>query len=69
SFDLTTQTAALLAGNATTPVSTYTVKFYQDAALTQLISNPTSFTNTTVNQQTIYVQVTNNQTGCKSAVG
>jgi gliding motility-associated-like protein len=67
-FDLTTQIPALLAGNATTPVSAYTVAFYEDPALTIAITNPTAYPNTS-NPQTIYVQVTNTTTGCKSLIG
>ncbi len=67
-FDLTTQIPALLAGNATTPVSTYTVAFYEDPALLIPITNPSAYPNTS-NPQTIYVQVTNNTTTCKSSIG
>jgi gliding motility-associated-like protein len=67
-FDLTTQNAALLAGNATTPVSNYTVAFYEGLGLTNLIANPTTYQNTS-NPQTIYVQITNTTTGCKSDLG
>ena len=67
-FDLTSQQAALLAGNATTPTSTYQVSYYEDAGLSILISNPATYTNLT-NPQTIYVEVTNTITGCKSDIG
>jgi gliding motility-associated-like protein len=40
--------------------------FYLDAALTQPI--PSTFTNTTINTQVIYVVATNTVTGCKSPV-
>ena len=65
-FDLTDYNALLLAGNATLPASNYTVAFYTDAALTNLIANPTAYTNTT-NPQTIYAQVTNTSTGCSNS--
>jgi gliding motility-associated-like protein len=67
-FNLTTQNAALLAGNATTPVSNYTVAFYEGPGLTNLIANPTAYSNTS-NPQTIFVQITNTTTGCKSDMG
>jgi gliding motility-associated-like protein len=65
-FDLTTQTAALLANNPTPP--TYSVVFYEDAAMTTPITNATTYTNLT-NPQVIYVQATNDATGCQSVVG
>ncbi|MFN3754487.1 T9SS type B sorting domain-containing protein, partial [Flavobacterium sp.] len=65
-FDLTTQTASLLANNPTPP--TYSVVFYEDAAMTIEITNPTTYTNLS-NPQTIYVQATNDATGCQSVVG
>ncbi|NMH23736.1 hypothetical protein, partial [Flavobacterium solisilvae] len=62
----------LLEGNQTTPVSTYSVAFYEDATLTTLITNPSVYTNLT-NPQTIYVVVTNTNaaatTRCPSEVG
>ncbi|WP_162128350.1 T9SS type B sorting domain-containing protein [Flavobacterium phycosphaerae] len=67
-FDLTTQSAALLQGNQTTPVSAYSVAFYEDAALTIPITTPNAYTNLT-NPQTIYVEITNTTTGCKSGMG
>jgi len=65
-FDLTSQITALMANNPTPP--TYTVRFYEDAALTIPINNPTTYTNLT-NPQTIYVQITNDATTCRSVVG
>ncbi len=65
-FDLTSYNPLILAGNATTPVSTYTVTFYTDAAHTNQITNPTAYTNTS-NPQVIYVVVTNDQTGCTNS--
>ena len=67
-FDLTTQNSALLANNLTTPISSYSVMFYEDAALTLPINNPSAYLNTS-SPQTIYVQITNTITGCESAVG
>ncbi|WP_170212483.1 hypothetical protein, partial [Flavobacterium aquatile] len=68
-FDLTSQAAALLANNpVTTPATTYTMSYYTDAALTNQITNPTTYTNTS-NPQTIYVVATNDTTGCRSQVG
>jgi gliding motility-associated-like protein len=67
-FNLTTQNAALLAGNATTPVSNYTVAYYAGPGLTNIITNPTAYSNTS-NPQTIFVQITNTTTGCKSDLG
>ncbi|NMH23675.1 hypothetical protein, partial [Flavobacterium solisilvae] len=46
-FDLTSQIPDLLEGNQTTPVSTYSVAFYEDATLTTLITNPSVYTNLT----------------------
>ena len=67
-FDLTTQAAALLANNQTTPLSSYSVAYYEDAGLTNMIATPTSYSNIS-NPQPIYVQVTNTITGCKSEIG
>ena len=67
-FDLTTQIPDLLATNATIPVSSYSVAFFEDAAHTIPINNPSAYSNTS-NNQTIYVVVTNTITGCKSDVG
>jgi hypothetical protein len=55
-FDLTNYIPLLLAGNPE-PISNYTVTFYTDAAHTNAISNPSSYTNT-INPQVIYVKVT-----------
>jgi gliding motility-associated-like protein len=65
-FDLTSQITALMANNPTPP--TYTVRFYEDAALTIPINNASTYTNLT-NPQTIYVQITNDATTCRSVVG
>ncbi|MEZ4877988.1 MAG: choice-of-anchor L domain-containing protein [Flavobacterium sp.] len=67
-FDLTSQTADLLEGNLTTPTSTYSVAFYLDAAATQLVPNPSAYTNIS-NPQPIYVVITNTITGCTSDIG
>jgi gliding motility-associated-like protein len=64
-FNLNSQASILLNGNAL-PLSNYTLAFYLDAALTQPI--PSTFTNTTINTQVIYVVATNTVTGCKSPV-
>ena len=68
-FDLTTQTSDLLAGNATTPISTYSLSYYTDASLSAVsqITTPSAFTNTS-DPQIIYVVATNNSTGCQSDV-
>jgi len=68
-FDLTTQTSDLLAGNATTPSSTYSLSYYTDASLSAVsqITTPSAFTNTS-DPQIIYVVATNNSTGCQSDV-
>jgi gliding motility-associated-like protein len=55
-FDLTQNTTALLNGQSATDFS---VNYYQDAALTQLIATPTAYVNTS-NPQTIYVKIANN---------
>jgi valyl-tRNA synthetase len=60
-FNLTSYTSLILAGNNTTPASTYVVSFYQDAGLTIPITNPSAYTNLT-NPQTIYVSVTTSNT-------
>jgi len=59
--------ANLLTGN-TPPLSNYSLSFYSDAALTQLIANPSSYSNTS-NPQTIYVVSVNSTTGCRSVAG
>ncbi|RXR24687.1 choice-of-anchor L domain-containing protein, partial [Flavobacterium stagni] len=59
--------ANLLTGN-TLPLSNYTLSFYEDAALTQLIANPNGYLNTS-NPQTLYVVATNSTTGCRSVAG
>ncbi|WP_396144302.1 T9SS type A sorting domain-containing protein [Flavobacterium sp.] len=64
-FNLNSQSSILLNGNAL-PLSNYTLAFYLDALLTQPI--PSTFTNTIINTQTIYVVATNTVTGCKSPV-
>jgi len=59
--------ANLLTGNAL-PLSNYSLSFYEDAALTQLIANPGNYQNTS-NPQTLWVTATNTTTGCRSVVG
>ena len=66
-FNLNSQAAVLLASNAT-PLSNYSLTFYTDAALTNAIASPGSYTNLS-NPQTIYVVATNSTTGCKSLAG
>jgi gliding motility-associated-like protein len=66
-FDLTSQIPDLLEGNVTTPISTYSVAFYETATGSP-ITNPSAYTNTS-NPQTIYVVINNTTTGCSSAVG
>ena len=71
-FDLTSQNTYLLAGNTTTPVSTYTVAFYTATppSPASLIGAPNAYTNTSSpNSQDIYVIVTNTITGCTSNIG
>jgi gliding motility-associated-like protein len=65
-FDLTSQITALMVNNPTPP--TYTVRFYEDAGLTIPINNASTYTNLS-NPQTIYVQITNDATTCRSVVG
>jgi gliding motility-associated-like protein len=55
-FDLTQNTTALLNGQSATDFS---VNYYQDVALTQLIATPTAYVNAS-NPQTIYVKIANN---------
>jgi gliding motility-associated-like protein len=65
-FNLTSQITALMINNPVPP--TYTVRFYENTALTTPINNPATYTNLT-NPQTIYVQITNDVTTCRSVVG
>lgn len=65
-FDLTSYIPQLTAGNATSPASGYAVTFFEDAALSNPINNPSSYTNTS-NPQTVYAVVTNTTTGCNSS--
>ena len=62
-FDLNSQASNLLS----TP-SNCTLAFYEGPGLTNLISNPGTYVNTS-NPQTIYVVATNTLTGCKSPMG
>ncbi|WP_396140560.1 T9SS type B sorting domain-containing protein, partial [Flavobacterium sp.] len=66
-FDLTSQIPDLLEGNVTTPISTYSVAFYETATGSP-ITNPSAYTNTS-SPQPIYVVINNTTTGCSSAVG
>jgi len=56
-FNLTNRQTAILNGQSPT---NFTVSYFKDAALTDLISNPTSYVNSSL-QETIYVKVENNQ--------
>ncbi len=55
-FDLTERETAILNGQSP---FVFTVNYYEDGAYANLISNPTAYTNTTPNQQTVYVRVRN----------
>lgn len=61
-FDLTIRSEAILNGLS---ASDYTVEYYEDDSFTALIADPSNYTNVS-NPQTIYVLVTNNETGCSS---
>ena len=63
-FDLTVQNIAIL--NGQNPAN-YTINYYQDAAMTQLIATPNNYDNTTPNLQTIYVGMVNNANSACSA--
>jgi gliding motility-associated-like protein len=67
-FNLNGQITNLLVGNQTTPASSYSVAFYEGPGATNMIGNPSNYTNLS-NPQTIYVVITNTITGCESAVG
>jgi gliding motility-associated-like protein len=56
-FNLTSKQSAILNGQSATD---FALSYYKDAALTDLISNPTTYVNTNV-VETIYVKMTNNQ--------
>lgn len=56
-FNLTIRQTAVLNGQSAT---NFTISYYKDAALTNLISNPAAYVNTNV-VETIYVKMTNNQ--------
>lgn len=56
-FNLTNRQTAILNGQSPT---NFTVSYYKDASLTDLISNPISYVNSNL-QETIYVKVANNQ--------
>ena len=56
-FNLTSKQTAILNGQSPTD---FTLSYYKDASLTDLISNPTTYVNTNV-VETIYVKMTNNQ--------
>tara|TARA_R110001583_G_scaffold160872_1_gene312798 strand:+ start:79226 stop:82504 length:3279 start_codon:yes stop_codon:yes gene_type:complete len=63
-FDLTTNEIQLLSGKST---SNFTITYFEDSAYLISIPNPTSFQNTTINGQTIYVRINNNiDTSCFS---
>lgn len=56
-FNLSSRQGAILNGQSS---ANFTVSYYKDAALTDLISNPISYVNSSL-QETIYVKVANNQ--------
>jgi gliding motility-associated-like protein len=56
-FDLTERESIILDSQST---YVFDVNYYEDAAYTNQIPNPTAYTNSNPNQQTIYVRVTNN---------
>ncbi|MFK5880293.1 MAG: hypothetical protein QM478_12460, partial [Flavobacteriaceae bacterium] len=56
-FDLTQKKTELLNGQAS---SEFTLTYFTDVAYVNLIASPATFTNTVVNGQTIFVQMTNN---------
>jgi gliding motility-associated-like protein len=56
-FNLTNNQTTILNGQSATDFS---LSYYKDVALTNLISNPTTYVNTNV-AETIYVKMTNNQ--------
>lgn len=56
-FNLTSRQTSILNGQSST---NFTVSYYKDATLTDLISNPISYVNSSL-QETIYVKVANNQ--------
>lgn len=64
-FDLISQIPTFL-GSTQNP-NNFTVSFYKDAAATDLI-NSNSYTNESPNNQTIYIQITNSNTGCTSVL-
>lgn len=55
-FDLTERESVILNGQSP---YVFEVNYYRDAAYTNKISNPTAFTNSVANLQTIYARVTN----------
>ncbi len=62
-FDLTLSEPELL--NGLDP-ALYTITYYEDAALTVAIANPTAYSNTPPSPQTIYVVVEDIANGCRS---
>lgn len=64
-FDLTSQTPTILGSQdpATYNVTYHLTQADASAGINE-ITNPSMYTNTTVNQQTIYVRVTHNAQGC-----
>lgn len=55
-FDLTERETSILNGQSP---FVFEVNYYRDAAFTSKIPNPTAYTNSLANQQTVYVRVTN----------
>ena len=56
-FDITTNATMLLNGKS---ASNFTITYFTDSAYVNQILNPTSFQNTIINGQTIYVRIANN---------
>lgn len=55
-FDLTSQNETIISNS-----TNYTIEFYEDEFLTDQVTNPTNFTNTTAFNQTIYVKINNGE--------
>lgn len=63
-FNLTTKNSEILNGQDPTK---FTISYFSDAAYTNPIPNPTSFKNTTINIQPIYIKITNkNNPNCST---
>jgi valyl-tRNA synthetase len=62
---LNSDIVAQILGSSQNP-SNFTLTYFEDAALTVAINNPTNYTNTTAFTQPIYVVVTNQATQCSN---